>query len=81
MDTVIIEHDVPVPAPSYRSTSKWKEVAARMREGDSVKVHNNSHVGSLMGAIKCTGLRPLSRKVDGGFRVWALAPKEGQIAA
>ena len=73
MKELIIEKNIPIPAPSR--SSKWKQLTSRMETGDSVLVETRSQAQGLMQSAKFLpiDMRFTTRQTEGGIRVWRTA--------
>jgi hypothetical protein len=63
-----IEKGIPVP-PIERGHRRWRFLL-EMKDGESVFVDSNQARSAALMFAKRSGLRIVSRKVDGGYRLW-----------
>jgi hypothetical protein len=69
---MIIDKGVPVPGPVYQKPGRFKALAAQMEPDDSVLCGTRQERDSLRKALEAIGCSALTRKVDGGYRVWRI---------
>jgi hypothetical protein len=78
MNAFTIEKNIPVPPP--KSVGSHAELLKKMAPGDSVFLTNRNSVTNLCVSGKRLGFEMVSRKLEGGHRVWLLGTlkeKEG----
>ena len=78
MKEFIVEKNIPIPAPM--KSSKWKQIVSKMEIGDSVLVETRNQAVALTIAAKFlptnrlhNHMKFVTRKTDGGVRVWRTA--------
>lgn len=64
-----------VPVPEVKQENPWRDLANAMEDGDSVVVKNNAEAERLylyLRKEKGEGWKATRRKVEKGYRVWAI---------
>ena len=59
-----------IPISKHGKTGKWSSIGKQMEIGDSVLVNSRKEATSISIALKKTGYKGVTRKVDNGIRVW-----------
>lgn len=79
MKEFVVEKNIPIPAPMRKST-KWKQIVSKMQIGDSVLVETRNQAIALTLSAKFlpanrfyNHMKFVTRKTDGGIRVWRTA--------
>ena len=65
-----IKIDKNIPVPSAGRGSKWEEVLRKMSKGDSILFGKEGQSSSFMQVGRKNKCTLISRKVEGGIRVW-----------
>ena len=78
-----IEHNIPIPAINKgtgRAMSEETRLALKMKPGDSILCPTGRIYMRIISALRSRSLSYVSRKVEGGYRVWRTdgrkAPKD-----
>ena len=78
MKEFIVEKNIPIPAPM--KSSRWKQIVSKMEIGDSVLVETRNQAIALTIAARSlptnrlyNHMKFVTRKTDGGVRVWRTA--------
>lgn len=68
VEEIMIEKNIPVPAAGRGS--KWEAILRKMSKGDSVLIKSEGQSSSFMQVGRKNKCVMVSRKVEGGTRVW-----------
>lgn len=68
-----IERNIPIPPRTYGSNSVKYAFALQMEVGDSVLVETRRIASAVSNRLKLSGYKFVTRKVEGGIRVWRTA--------
>lgn len=61
-----------IPVSTHGKSGRWSILTSEMEIGDSILVETRKKATSICIALKRSGYKPVTRKVDGGVRVWKL---------
>lgn len=65
-----IEKNIPISA--HGKSGRWSILTSEMEIGDSILVETRKKATSICICLKRSGYKPVTRKVNGGIRVWKL---------
>ncbi len=59
-----------IPIPDAKSQPNWADTIKKMEPGDSVLVETPKLAKGLAQALRNQGFQQVTRRVEGGYRVW-----------
>lgn len=67
-----IEKNIPISAHGHNGSGHLTNLVRKMEVGDSVLVKDRKKANSLTLTLQRLGYKSVTRKVDGGIRVWKM---------